>query len=98
MRWAFAYVKAEVDGKIALVFANDNAKERPEEALAARILGMLDPDKGVSVKVLTHRLRIPATQIAEILGRLESSGMVAQKIGKRLYRGQKVVHWFPAEQ
>lgn len=96
VRWAFAYCKAELDAKVALVFANDNAKARPDEALAARILGRLDPDKGKSVSVIANQVKADKEKVSEILTKLESQNLAAQKIGKRLYRGQKVVNWFPA--
>jgi hypothetical protein len=97
VRWAFAYVLAELEGKVRLVFANDHAKTRPEEALAARILARLDPDKGVSVSVLANRLKLSADQIGGVLTKLEERGMAVQKISKRMYRGKKIVNWFPVE-
>jgi len=97
VRWAFAYVLAELDGKVRLVFANDHAKTRPEEAIAARILARLDPDKGVSVAVLSNMLKLSAEQIGGVLTKLEERGMAVQRIGPRTYRGKKVVSWFPAD-
>jgi hypothetical protein len=97
VRWAFAYVKAELDAKVALVFANDNAKERPEEALAARILGRLDPEKGMTANVLANRLKASSVKIDEILGKLETAGDVRRIILNRTHRGSKIVHWFPIE-
>jgi len=97
VRWAFAYVRAETAAKVALVFANDHAKSRPEEAFAARILSKLDPEKGISAAVLSNRLKIPAGQVEEILLKLEAMGEVNQKVSKRTYRGVKVANWFPAE-
>lgn len=98
VRWAFAYVRAEVDAKIALVFANDNERVRPEDALAARIMARLDAETGKSVSVLANSLKVSKAQIEEILAKLEASGAVAQKIGKRTYRGQKIVSWFLTDQ
>jgi hypothetical protein len=97
VRWAFAYVLAELDGKVRLVFANDHAKTRPEEAIAARILARLDPDKGVSVAVLSNMLKLSAEQIGGVLTKLEERGMAVQRIGPRTYRGKKVVSWFPTD-
>ena len=90
-------MKAELDAKVALVFANDNAKERPEEALAARILGRLDPEKGMTANVLANRLKDSVVKIDEILGKLETAGDVRKFVLNRTYRGAKVVNWFPIE-
>lgn len=94
VRWAFAYCKAELDAKVALVFANDHQKSRPEEALAARILGRLDPEKGKSVAVLANQVKVDKESVSAILTKLEAKGLADQKVGNRLYRGQKVVNWF----
>lgn len=97
VRWAFAYVRAEMDQKVALVFANDNHASRPEEALAARIMARLDPDKGVSVSVLTNNLKAKREDVLKALASMEASGMAFQKPSKRKYRGEAVVNWFPCE-
>lgn len=94
VRWAFAYCKAELDAKVALVFANDNAKSNPQEALAARIMGRLDHEKGKSVAVLANQLKVDRSSIEPILHNLKEKGLCDEKIGKRLYRGQKVASWF----
>ena len=94
VRWAFAYVKAELDGKVALVFANDNARDKPQEAMAARIIAKLDPEKGVSSKVLANRLKVSIADIDGIMSKLLAAGEVAQKTGKRKIKGQLVNNWF----
>ena len=48
VRWAFAYVKDEIDFKVQLVSANDNAKSKPEDALAARLLNLIDGENGLT--------------------------------------------------
>lgn len=98
VRWAFAYVRAEMEAKVQLVFANDNAKDKPEEALAARILSRLDPDKGVSVSVLVNNLKAKRDDILKVLGKLEDQGLAVQRQSGRKYRGQPVVNWFPAQE
>lgn len=97
VRWAFAYVRAELDHKIRLVFANDNAKQKPEEALAARILSMLDPEKGVSLAVMVNRLKVGRPEVEAVLCKLEAAGEVEKRTGKRKYRGLPVVNWHPVD-
>lgn len=93
VRWAFAYVRSEVDAKIALVFANDNGKDRPEEAIAARIMNFIDPDKGATLGVLANRVRMKADDLAPILAKMQKAGMVREQAGTRAYRGKKVSVW-----
>jgi hypothetical protein len=93
VRWSFAYVRAEVDAKIALVFANDNGKDRPEEAIAARIMNFIDPDKGATLGVLANRVRMKADALAPILAKMQRAGMIREQSGTRAYRGKKVAVW-----
>lgn len=98
IRWAFAYVRQELDAKIALVFANDNGKHRPEESMAARLHSFMDPDKGSTVAVLANRARITQDQVTALLAKMEAAGMVARGTSKRKYKGKSVEVWRPLEQ
>lgn len=93
VRWAFAYVRQELDAKIALVFANDAGKHRAEEGMAARIISYIDPDKGTSTSVIANRMKMSIEQIEPILGRMSVAGMVALESGKRKYKGKPVQVW-----
>ena len=93
VRWAFAYVRAELDAKIKLVFANDNAKERPEDAMAARILNYIDPDKGSSLAVLSNRMKAKPDVIEKVLGKMASNGLVAKRDGSRVVKGKLTQLW-----
>jgi len=93
VRWAFAYVRQEIDAKIALVFANDNAKDRPEEATAARLMSFIDPDKGSTIAVLANRIRMKPAAILPILEKMRASGMVDEVSKGRKHRGKPVTVW-----
>lgn len=93
VRWAFAYVRQELDAKIGLVFANDSGKHRPEESMAARIVSYIDPDKGTSTSVIANRMKMQQEQIEPILERMRSAGMVMLESGKRKYKGKPVQVW-----
>ena len=93
VRWAFAYVRAELDAKIKLVFANDNAKDRPEDAMAARILNYIDPDKGTTAAVLANRMKMGPTKIEAVLLKMEAQGQVRRADNLRLYGGKKIYRW-----
>lgn len=95
VRWAFAYVREELDAKIALVFANDNASQRPDESIAARIMSYLDPEKGVSAKVLASRMKMKPDALDAILQRMQAAGMVTSQLGKKAYKGEIPVVWVP---
>jgi len=93
VRWAFAYVRHEIDAKIALVFANDNAKDRPEESIAARLMSFIDPEKGCTIAVLANRIRMKPAAILPILEKMRSRGMVDEVSKGRKHRGKPVTAW-----
>lgn len=97
VRWAFAYVRAELDAKIKLVFANDNAKARPEDAMAARILNFMDPDNGTTSAVLADRMHISGAKADELLTKMERQGLVCKLVSKRTYKGLQICKWRPAQ-
>lgn len=94
VRWAFAYVRAEVDAKIKLVFANDNGKDRPEEAIAARVINYIDPDKGASTRVLASRMKVKAEALEPVLAKMEARGMIRRQDGQRKRAGKVPDIWF----
>jgi hypothetical protein len=93
VRWAFAYVRAELDAKIKLVFANDNSKDRPEEAIAARVVNYIDPDKGATTSVLANRMKMKPPQLEPILAKMEAAGMVRRTPGKKAWKGKVPDVW-----
>jgi hypothetical protein len=96
VRWAFAYVRAELDAKIKLVFANDNSKDRPEQAIAARVINYIDPDKGASTKVLANRMRMKPEALEPILNKMVSAGMIRREAGKKAWKGKIPDVWVVA--
>ena len=93
VRWAFAYVRAELDAKIKLVFANDNSKDRPEESIAARVVNYIDPEKGASTSVLANRMKIKADVLTPILRKMEARGLIRETEGQRARKGVKPMIW-----
>ena len=96
VRWAFAYVRAELDAKIKLVFANDNSKDRPEEAIAARVVNYIDPEKGASTKILANRMHMKPEAIEPILAKMAAAGMIRRDAGKRKRAGKAPDVWMIA--
>jgi hypothetical protein len=91
VRWALAYVKDEMDFKVALVFANDNKKDKPQEALAARLMGYIDADNGVTTSMLANRTRLDKPSIEAMMKDLEGRGLVKKVEKPKKHRG-KIVH------
>lgn len=96
VKWALAFVKDEVDFKVQLVFANDNAKAKPEDALTARIMNLIDAENGLTTAMLANRLKVDAASIETILRHLERAGEVTLREGRK-YRGKVPLKWFRAE-
>lgn len=93
VQWAFGYIKDEIDFKVQLVFANDNAKQKPADALAARILNMVDGDNGLTLAMLSNKLKVPATNIEETCKALSEAGEMELRFSRK-YRGKDVFKWF----
>ena len=94
VRWAFAYVRDEIDAKVALVFANDNASNRPDEAMAARVMNFIDPEKGATISVLADRMKTTKEVLARILTKMQAAKMIDERGTGKKYRGQTVTAWF----
>ncbi len=93
VRWAAAFVKDEIDYKTSLVFANDNASEKPEDALAARLLGFIDQDNGLTPAMLANKMRLSKEAIKNLCAQLEAAKQIEAKPGRK-YRGKVVIRWF----
>jgi hypothetical protein len=95
VRWALAFVKDEIDFKVQLVFANDNAKAKPEDALTARLMNFIDTDNGLTSAMLANKLRVSEADVEAKCKELEAAGEVELKHGRK-YRGKVVLKWFRA--
>ena len=93
VRWAFAFAKDEIDFKVQLVFANDNAKDKPEDAIAARLINFIDEENGLTTAMLANKLRVPAEVIRTTCAHLEKAGQVKLREGRK-YRGKPTMKWF----
>jgi len=94
VRWAFAYVKADVVAKINLAAANvaESYKAAGEE-LGRRILNRLDEKEGVTTGVLINGLRkFKKEDVEGMLEHLERNGVVVGKEGAS--KGPKTKIWY----
>lgn len=93
VRWAAAFVKDEIDYKTSLVFANDNAAKKPQDALVARLLGFIDQDNGLTPAMLANKMRLSEEEIKILCAQLEAAKQIEAKPGRK-YRGKVVIRWF----
>jgi len=93
VRWAFAFVKDEMDFKVQLVFANDNAKSRPGDAVSARLLNYIDEDTGMTTAMLSNKMRLPVSDIEATCKAMTDAGQIRLGEGRK-YRGRPVMKWF----
>ena len=84
---------ARVDIPFEFVIANDNSKDRPEEAIAARVINYIDPDKGASTSVLANRMKIKQPALEAILAKMEAAGMIRKERGKKAWKGKVADIW-----
>ena len=95
VRWAYAYVRHEVDMKIALVYANDNARQKPDAALGARLRGYMDPVTGTTTAVLANRTKRSVEEVERVLGMMLEMGSVTKGPGKYRKKGKLTEVWRP---
>lgn len=93
VRWAFAYVRQELDNKIALVFANDNASTKSLPAAAARLSSLMDHDSGMSLAQLANRTKMKPEEVSQTLAHMASAGLCEEFDSGRKYRGKPVMVW-----
>lgn len=75
VRWAFALIKRDVEEKMRLVIGNDRAKDRPNEALEAKIANICAGEDGETMGVIANRVRgYKRAAIAEAVERMVEFG------------------------
>ncbi len=57
VRWAFEFIRQDVEAKTRLVTANDRQKDDPRLALKSAIANLIDQDDGNTIGVILTRLR-----------------------------------------
>lgn len=76
VRWAFALVRSDIEGKARLVTANDRQEDAPDLSLRARIANIIDGD-GEKRSVIHNRLRrVERKKIDEMLEKMVEDGIV----------------------
>lgn len=90
VRWAFALVKRDVEDKMRLVIGNDRIKDRPSEALEAKIANVCAGEDGETVGVIANRLRgYKRADIEEAVARMSEYGVL--EAIERVHKSRKTV-------
>jgi hypothetical protein len=76
IRWAFAMMRRDIEEKTRLAYANENEKNAPGDALAAKIMNMIDQDHGETIAVMHNRTKRPKKEIQDVLDQMASRGMI----------------------
>lgn len=79
VRWAFAMMRRDIEEKTRLAYANMTEKSNPGDALAARILNLIDRDHGETVAFMYSRTRKPKAEIQKALEKMSESGLVEER-------------------
>lgn len=80
VRWAFAMMQRDIEEKTRLAYANEREKDSPQQAMAARILNLIDKDHGETLAVLCNRLR-PAKKddVISIINNMVENKLIIEK-------------------
>jgi predicted transcriptional regulator len=81
VRWAYALVLRDMQTKIHLAYSN--AAEDPTEALAAKILGIIDEDYGSSMSEIKQKCRRAKVSVEETMQLLTDQGYINMREVKR---------------
>ena len=95
VRWAFAMMQRDIEEKTRLAYANEREKDSPHQAMAAKILNLINSDHGETVGVICNRLR-PAKkeEIEEVLKSMEENNLIKSQQTKSKYNGKVATKYF----
>jgi hypothetical protein len=92
IRWAFALIRRDVEEKMRLVTANDGAKDRPLQALEARIANIISSDEGETKSVIRNRVRgYKPDEIDQAITAMDDAGVIEKIDTGAVYRGKPVI-------
>jgi hypothetical protein len=95
VRWAYAAMRRDIDDKIRLAYANMVEKDNPDDAIAMRIMNMLDKEHGETLGVIKNRFRKEkGEKIENILAALEEMGKIKKLETTHQGNGKKIDKWF----
>lgn len=94
VRWAFAFVKRDVEEKTRLAFSNEREKSNPKEAIGAKVMNLLGEDHEETHGVLINRCRKwPKREVETVIKDLEKRGLIKLSEYKHPVNGRPISKW-----
>jgi len=95
VKYGYALALADVERKIKLSYSEDNKKSG--DGLAAKVLSVIDKEKGETLGVICNRLRgVPKPQVETLLAEMVGKGMLKKEEYAKKNDGRPVVRFFIA--
>jgi len=95
VKYGYALALADVERKIKLSYSEDNKKSG--DGLAAKVLSVIDKEKGETLGVICNRLRgTPKPQVETLLAEMVGKGMLRKEEYAKKNDGRPVVRFFIA--
>jgi len=95
VKYGYALALADVERKIKLSYSEDNKKSG--DGLAAKVLSVIDKEKGETLGVICNRLRgVPKAQVETLLNEMVGKGMLRKEEYAKKNDGRPVVRFFIA--
>ena len=95
VKYGYALALADVERKIKLSYSEDNKKSG--DGLAAKVLSVIDKEKGETLGVICNRLRgVPKPQVETLLAEMVGKGMLRKEEYAKKNDGRPVVRFFIA--
>lgn len=95
VKYGYALALADVERKIKLSYSEDNKKSG--DGLAAKVLSVIDKEKGETLGVICNRLRgVPKPQVETLLNEMVGKGMLKKEEYAKKNDGRPVVRFFIA--
>lgn len=94
VRWAYAFVKRDIEQKLRLVVSNDGTYDKGSQ-LIAKITKIIDKDHGETIGVIRNRLRSHKPEDVEAaLKIMEGNKIAEKKVETHKSNGRTAERWF----
>ena len=95
VRWSYAMMRRDIDDKTRLAYANMVEKDSPMDAIAMRIMNMLDSDHGETTGVIAHRFRPrKPDEIKTVLEKMEELGKIKRVESEHAFSKKTITKWY----
>lgn len=95
VRWAFAMMKRDIDEKTRLAYANEREKDDPTQAMAAKVLNLVDLEHGETLAVICNRLRGAKKESVEaVLQSMIDNDLIVERVTKHPINKRETKKYF----